>query len=113
MAKDVAAALKYVDCKQAIRINVDEKYKCKFNRGCTTHTPASNSVAKRGDPLYLQSNTVFIKILFICFIYTNPVGVRKTETQRANVYSSCKNISNRCSGNRKFEGNAHMSFICL
>lgn len=60
VAKDIASALKYADCKQAVRINVDEKYKCTFDQGCTLHTPASNSVVKRGDPLYLQANTVLI-----------------------------------------------------
>nr|UIX56215.1 BRO-d [Hyphantria cunea nucleopolyhedrovirus]UIX56360.1 BRO-d [Hyphantria cunea nucleopolyhedrovirus] len=60
VAKDVAASLKYVDCKQAVRINVDDKYKCTFEQGCVAHTPGSNSMARQGDPLYLQANTVLI-----------------------------------------------------
>jgi prophage antirepressor-like protein len=60
VAKDVAASLKYVDCKQAVRINVDDKYKFTFEQGCVPHTPGSDSVAKQGDPLYLQPHTVLI-----------------------------------------------------
>ncbi|AAC70218.1 Ld-bro-b [Lymantria dispar multiple nucleopolyhedrovirus] len=60
VAKDVAASLKYVDCKQAVRINVDDKYKFTFEQGCVPHTLASDSVAKQGDPLYLHPHTVLI-----------------------------------------------------
>ncbi|UOQ18919.1 BRO-G [Olene mendosa nucleopolyhedrovirus] len=60
VAKDVAASLKYVNCKQAVIVNVDNKYKSTFEQGSTPYTPGSDSVAKQGDPLYLQPHTVLI-----------------------------------------------------
>nr|QPD01825.1 BRO-B [Lymantria dispar multiple nucleopolyhedrovirus]QPD01999.1 BRO-B [Lymantria dispar multiple nucleopolyhedrovirus] len=57
VAKDVAASLKYVDCKQAVRINVDDKYKSTFEQGCVPHTPASDGAAKQGDPLCELTST--------------------------------------------------------
>nr|AOW42799.1 baculovirus repeated orf [Lymantria dispar multiple nucleopolyhedrovirus] len=60
VAKDVAASLKYVDCKQAVRINVDDKYKFTFEQGCVPHTLASDGAAKQGDPLYLHPHTVLV-----------------------------------------------------
>nr|ANS71001.1 baculovirus repeated ORF n [Lymantria dispar multiple nucleopolyhedrovirus] len=60
VAKDIANSLKYVDCKQAVRINVDDKYKSTFQQGCTLNTLASNSLIKQGDPLYLHPSTILI-----------------------------------------------------
>nr|ANS71034.1 baculovirus repeated ORF p [Lymantria dispar multiple nucleopolyhedrovirus] len=60
VAKDIAKSLKYVDCKQAVRNNVDDKYKSTFQQGCTLNTPGSNALAKQGDPLYLQAHTVLV-----------------------------------------------------
>ncbi|AOT85513.1 bro-e [Cyclophragma undans nucleopolyhedrovirus] len=60
VAKDVASGLKYTDCKQAVRINVDSKYKFILDQGCMAHTPDQNTVVKQGDPLYLQPHTVLI-----------------------------------------------------
>nr|AJR20305.1 bro-c [Lymantria dispar multiple nucleopolyhedrovirus] len=76
VARDVAASLKYVNCKQAVIVNVDNKYKSTFEQGrvpytpgsdkstfeqgSTPYTPGSDGVAKQGDPLYLQPHTVLI-----------------------------------------------------
>ncbi|BAE72377.1 BRO-d [Hyphantria cunea nucleopolyhedrovirus] len=60
VAKDVAASLKYVNCKQAVIVNVDDKYKCTFEQRSTPYTLASDSVARQGDPLYLHPHTVLV-----------------------------------------------------
>ncbi|BAC67335.1 baculovirus repeated ORF [Adoxophyes honmai nucleopolyhedrovirus] len=60
VAKDVAAALKYVDCDQTVRKIVDSKYKTTYGQTPRDDGAASKSVAKRGDPLYLQPHTVLI-----------------------------------------------------
>ncbi|ACF05373.1 BRO B I [Adoxophyes orana nucleopolyhedrovirus] len=60
VAKDVAAALKYVDCDQTVRKIVDSKYKTTYAQTPRDDGAASKSVAKRGDPLYLQPHTVLI-----------------------------------------------------
>ncbi|AXS67681.1 bro-a [Cryptophlebia peltastica nucleopolyhedrovirus] len=60
VAKDIANKLNYLDTKKAVKDHVDEKYKCKFEQGGRFVAPASDSVAKRGDPLYLQPHTVLI-----------------------------------------------------
>ncbi|QHB21718.1 Bro-b [Artaxa digramma nucleopolyhedrovirus] len=60
VAKDIAASLKYVNCKQAIKNNVDEKYKSVFDQRAIINTPGSNNPVKQGDRLYLQAHTVLI-----------------------------------------------------
>nr|ABO13902.1 BRO-a [Bombyx mori nucleopolyhedrovirus]WRK23279.1 baculovirus repeat orf a [Bombyx mori nucleopolyhedrovirus] len=61
VAKDIASSLKYVNCKQAVIVNVDDKYKTTYSEhGSTPYTPAPDSVAKQGDPLYLHPHTVLI-----------------------------------------------------
>nr|AFN21196.1 BRO-C [Bombyx mori nucleopolyhedrovirus] len=57
VAKDIAISLKYASYEKAIRVHVDVKYKSEA--GQIGH-PAPNSVAKQGDPLYLQPHTVLI-----------------------------------------------------
>nr|AEZ36165.1 BRO-A1 [Autographa californica multiple nucleopolyhedrovirus] len=58
--RDVAASLKYADCDQAARKIVDAKYKITYEQTRRDDGSASNSVVKRGDPLYLQPHTVLI-----------------------------------------------------
>ncbi|QYC92688.1 Baculovirus repeated ORF 9 [Trabala vishnou gigantina nucleopolyhedrovirus] len=60
VAKDIAKALNYVNCKQAVIINVDEKYKFKFEQGSIPQTPGSTAPVKQGDSLYLQPHTILI-----------------------------------------------------
>jgi prophage antirepressor-like protein len=60
VAKDVASSLKYVNCKQAVIVNVDGKYKSTFEHESTPYTLASDGAAKQGDPLYLHPHTVLI-----------------------------------------------------
>nr|AOW42791.1 baculovirus repeated orf [Lymantria dispar multiple nucleopolyhedrovirus] len=60
VAKDVAGSLKYVNCKQAVIVNVDGKYKSTFEHESTPYTLASDGAAKQGDPLYLHPHTVLI-----------------------------------------------------
>nr|AKN59255.1 Bro-c [Bombyx mori nucleopolyhedrovirus] len=61
VAKDIAISLKYVNCKDAVIKHVDKKYKYTYNEsGSRLATPVSDSVAKQGDPLYLQPHTVLI-----------------------------------------------------
>nr|ANS70931.1 baculovirus repeated ORF c [Lymantria dispar multiple nucleopolyhedrovirus] len=60
VAKDVANSLKYTVCDKAIRVHVDNKYKSLLEQTIQNGGSASNSVVKRGDPLYLQPHTVLI-----------------------------------------------------
>ncbi|QYC92701.1 Baculovirus repeated ORF 1 [Trabala vishnou gigantina nucleopolyhedrovirus] len=63
VAKDIAKALKYENTREAIRISVDEKYKSVFNQGEIQSPPTQNAcetVAKRGDLLYLQPHTILL-----------------------------------------------------
>nr|AWJ76767.1 bro-n [Lymantria dispar multiple nucleopolyhedrovirus] len=60
VARDVANSLKYADCDQAARKIVDSKYKITYEQTRCHDGSASNSVVKRGDPLYLQPHTVLI-----------------------------------------------------
>ncbi|UOQ18885.1 BRO-F [Olene mendosa nucleopolyhedrovirus] len=60
VAKDVAASLKYQDAKRAIKTHVDDKYKSTFEQGGRFVPPASNALAKQGDPLYLHPHTVLV-----------------------------------------------------
>ncbi|ADD73863.1 BRO-N [Lymantria xylina nucleopolyhedrovirus] len=60
VAKDVASSLKYVNCKQAVIVNVDGKYKSTFEHESTPYTLASDGAARQGDPLYLHPHTVLI-----------------------------------------------------
>nr|AFN21136.1 BRO-A [Bombyx mori nucleopolyhedrovirus] len=61
VAKDIAISLKYGNCKDAISRHVDDKYKYTYNEhGARLPHHAPNSVAKQGDPLYLQPHTVLI-----------------------------------------------------
>ena len=60
MAKDIADKLKFKNTKKAIKDHVDDKYKSTFEQGEQFVTPASISLVKRGDPLYLQPQTVLI-----------------------------------------------------
>nr|QPD01955.1 BRO-M [Lymantria dispar multiple nucleopolyhedrovirus]QPD02129.1 BRO-M [Lymantria dispar multiple nucleopolyhedrovirus] len=60
VARDVAASLKYENTTESVRKHVDAKYKTTYEQGEPPALPASNSVVKRGDPLYLQANTVLI-----------------------------------------------------
>ncbi|AFO10053.1 BRO-C [Bombyx mandarina nucleopolyhedrovirus S2] len=59
VAKDIAISLKYASYEKAVRVHVDGKYKSLFGASQIGH-PAPNSVAKHGDPLYLQPHTVLI-----------------------------------------------------
>ncbi|AUR45084.1 Bro-c protein [Spilosoma obliqua nucleopolyhedrosis virus] len=58
VAKDVAASLKYVNCKQAVIVNVDDKYKCTFEQACINISKENR--VKQGDPLYLSPQTILI-----------------------------------------------------
>nr|UIX56185.1 BRO-C [Hyphantria cunea nucleopolyhedrovirus] len=58
VAKDVAASLKYVNCKQAVIVNVDNKYKCTFEQRCVNISKENR--VKQGDPLYLSPQTILI-----------------------------------------------------
>ncbi|QVU21319.1 bro-a [Troides aeacus nucleopolyhedrovirus] len=60
VAKDIADKLNFKNTKKAINDHVDAKYKTTYKQGEQFVTPASNSVVKRGDPLYLQPHTVLI-----------------------------------------------------
>nr|QPD01910.1 BRO-I [Lymantria dispar multiple nucleopolyhedrovirus]QPD02084.1 BRO-I [Lymantria dispar multiple nucleopolyhedrovirus] len=61
VAKDVASSLKYGNCNDAVSKHVDKKYKYTYGeQGSRFATPTSNSVIKRGDPLYLQAHTVLV-----------------------------------------------------
>ncbi|ADD73854.1 BRO-K [Lymantria xylina nucleopolyhedrovirus] len=60
VAKDVAVSLSYENTTESVRKHVDAKYKTTYEQGEQFTLPASNSVVKRGDPLYLQANTVLI-----------------------------------------------------
>nr|AQT27382.1 BRO-d [Bombyx mori] len=61
VAKDVASSLKYGNCKDAVIKHVDKKYKYTYNEYESRFaTLTSNSVVKKGDPLYLHPHTVLI-----------------------------------------------------
>ncbi|AJD09299.1 baculovirus repeated namegeneORF [Condylorrhiza vestigialis mutiple nucleopolyhedrovirus] len=60
VAKDIASSLKYNDCNQAVRKVIDKKYKSNYEQTRLGDAPASTSLVKRGDPLYLQPHTVLI-----------------------------------------------------
>nr|AIX47993.1 BRO-M [Lymantria dispar multiple nucleopolyhedrovirus]QCQ67404.1 BRO-M [Lymantria dispar multiple nucleopolyhedrovirus]QCQ67564.1 BRO-M [Lymantria dispar multiple nucleopolyhedrovirus]QCQ67722.1 BRO-M [Lymantria dispar multiple nucleopolyhedrovirus]WAK98652.1 153 Ld-bro-n [Lymantria dispar multiple nucleopolyhedrovirus] len=60
VARDIANSLKFKNTKKAIKDHVDDKYKSTFERGYQLVTPDLNSLAKQGDPLYLQPHTVLI-----------------------------------------------------
>ncbi|AGA16248.1 bro-b protein [Thysanoplusia orichalcea nucleopolyhedrovirus] len=61
VAKDIASSLKYGNCKDAVSKHVDKKYKYTYSEpGARIAPPGSNSVARQGDPLYLQPHTVLI-----------------------------------------------------
>nr|AQQ80186.1 hypothetical protein [Lymantria dispar multiple nucleopolyhedrovirus] len=61
VAKDVASSLKYGNCNDAVSKHVDKKYKYTYGeQGSRFASPTSNSVIKRGDPLYLQAHTVLV-----------------------------------------------------
>lgn len=59
VARDVATNLKYSDTKKAVKNHVDKKYTCNYLGG-RNDSPASTSLVKKGDPLYLQPHTVLI-----------------------------------------------------
>nr|WRK23063.1 baculovirus repeat orf c [Bombyx mori nucleopolyhedrovirus] len=60
VAKDIASSLKYTSYEKAVRVHVDVKYKSLFEQAGQIGHPAPDSVAKQGDPLYLQPHTVLI-----------------------------------------------------
>ncbi|ABI13791.1 baculovirus repeated ORF-b [Anticarsia gemmatalis nucleopolyhedrovirus] len=60
VAKDIANSLKHTNAAEAVRKHVDIKYKTTYEQGETVSHPASTSLVKRGDPLYLQPHTVLI-----------------------------------------------------
>ncbi|AJD09183.1 baculovirus repeated namegeneORF [Condylorrhiza vestigialis mutiple nucleopolyhedrovirus] len=61
VAKDIANSLKYANCKDAIIKHVNLKYKFTYaEQGSEIATPAVDTVAKQGDPLYLQPHTILI-----------------------------------------------------
>ncbi|AUR45083.1 Bro-d protein [Spilosoma obliqua nucleopolyhedrosis virus] len=61
VAKDIASSLKYENCKDAVSKHVDKKYKYTYSEpGARFAPPGSNSVARQGDPLYLQPHTVLV-----------------------------------------------------
>ncbi len=60
VAKDIASSLKYEKPANAVNKHVDVKYKSTFEKDPQISYPASNTLVKQGDPLYLQPHTILL-----------------------------------------------------